>query len=86
MSRQSREAVQSCASEFICFITNEAVELSNHDKRRTITGTDLTNALTNLGFEEYQPLLQIFIEKYRRASRGDAKEVKRGRKVAHLLF
>ena len=40
MSKESKQCVQECVSEFIAFITSEASERLRTDKRKTITGDD----------------------------------------------
>ena len=40
MSKDAKTCVQECVSEFIAFITSEASERLETDKRKTITGDD----------------------------------------------
>mmetsp|Transcript_31788 Transcript_31788/g.82960 ORF Transcript_31788/g.82960 Transcript_31788/m.82960 type:complete len:146 (-) Transcript_31788:2570-3007(-) len=59
VSREAKEAVQECVSEFISFITSEASEKAQREKRKTITGQDLLWSITTLGFDNYvEPLKQ----------------------------
>ncbi|KAM1154849.1 hypothetical protein ACFX2I_037068 [Malus domestica] len=57
ISKDAKETVQECVSEFISFITGEASDKCQREKRKTINGDDLLWAMTTLGFEEYvEPL------------------------------
>mmetsp|Transcript_17731 Transcript_17731/g.24913 ORF Transcript_17731/g.24913 Transcript_17731/m.24913 type:complete len:128 (+) Transcript_17731:37-420(+) len=72
MSKEAKAAVQQCVSEFIGFVTNEAVERLQQDKRKTITADDVVEGMVALGFEGYTTLLTTFMEKYRRVNKGEA--------------
>jgi nuclear transcription Y subunit beta len=61
VSKSAKETVQECVSEFIGFVTSEASDLLQAEKRKTITGDDLMNALNSLGFEAYAPTLQEYL-------------------------
>lgn len=65
LSKDAKETFQECVSEFISFITSEASDKCNLEKRKTINGDDILFALTNLGFDHYTPMLKTFLEKYR---------------------
>ena len=67
LSKSSKETFQECVSEFISFITSEASEKCNIDKRKIIKGEDIIYALNNLGFEKYSSILQIYLDKYKQA-------------------
>jgi len=84
VSKEAKEAIQECVSEFIGFVTSEASERLRLEKRKTINGPDLIFAMRALGFDDYIPYLELFLEKYRKASRGDGSDVKRGRKKAKI--
>ncbi|KAI3959681.1 hypothetical protein MKW92_049410 [Papaver armeniacum] len=51
ISKDAKETVQECVSEFI--------------KKKTINGDDLLWAMTTLGFEEYVEPLKIYLQKFR---------------------
>lgn len=53
VSKDAKECVQECTSEFISFITSEAAERCLDEKRKTINGEDILFAMTTLGFENY---------------------------------
>ncbi|CAM8998310.1 hypothetical protein QQ045_007879 [Rhodiola kirilowii] len=65
ISKEAKETVQECVSEFISFITGEASEKCQREKRKTINGDDLLWAMTTLGFEEYVEPLKIYLSKFR---------------------
>ncbi|KAK6919211.1 Transcription factor CBF/NF-Y/archaeal histone domain [Dillenia turbinata] len=65
ISKDAKETVQECVSEFISFITGEASDKCQREKRKTINGDDLLWAMTTLGFEDYVEPLKIYLHKYR---------------------
>lgn len=65
ISKDAKETVQECVSEFISFITGEASDKCQREKRKTINGDDLLWAMTTLGFEDYVEPLKIYLQKYR---------------------
>ncbi|XP_023513391.1 nuclear transcription factor Y subunit B-3-like [Cucurbita pepo subsp. pepo] len=65
ISKDAKETVQECVSEFISFITGEASDKCQREKRKTINGDDLLWAMTTLGFEEYVEPLKTYLQKYR---------------------
>ncbi|KAL0424431.1 UNVERIFIED_CONTAM: Nuclear transcription factor Y subunit B-11 [Sesamum radiatum] len=65
ISKEAKETVQECVSEFISFVTGEASEKCQREKRKTINGDDLLWAMTTLGFENYVGPLKDYLSKYR---------------------
>ncbi|KAK0608782.1 hypothetical protein LWI29_035949 [Acer saccharum] len=65
ISKEAKETVQECVSEFISFVTGEASDKCQREKRKTINGDDLLWAMTTLGFENYVGPLKIYLNKYR---------------------
>lgn len=65
ISKDAKEVVQECVSEFISFITGEASDKCQREKRKTINGDDLLWAMTTLGFEEYIEPLKIYLQRFR---------------------
>ncbi|KAF3614183.1 Nuclear transcription factor Y subunit B-3 [Capsicum annuum] len=65
ISKDAKEVVQECVSEFISFITGEASDKCQREKRKTINGDDLLWAMTTLGFEEYIEPLKIYLRRFR---------------------
>jgi nuclear transcription Y subunit beta len=41
IAKESKESIQECVSEFISFITSEASDKCQQEKRKTINGDDL---------------------------------------------
>ncbi|KAK9462139.1 histone-fold-containing protein [Lipomyces oligophaga] len=74
ISKEAKECMQECVSEFISFITSEASEKCSAEKRKTVNGEDILFAMTSLGFENYSETLKIYLAKYRQfiASRTGA--------------
>ena len=76
LSRDAKETFQECVSEFISFITSEASDRCNSEKRKTINGEDILYAMNNLGFEKYTPILKIYLDKFRESQKiVDGKEI-----------
>ncbi|XP_071722559.1 nuclear transcription factor Y subunit B-3-like [Rutidosis leptorrhynchoides] len=65
ISKDAKETVQECVSEFISFITGEASDKCQREKRKTINGDDLLWAMMTLGFEDYVEPLKIYLQKFR---------------------
>ncbi|KAI9887069.1 MAG: hypothetical protein M1823_001141 [Watsoniomyces obsoletus] len=73
IAKEAKECMQECVSEFISFITSEASEKCQQEKRKTVNGEDILFAMTSLGFENYAEALKIYLTKYRESqtARGD---------------
>ena len=69
ISKEAKECVQECVSEFISFITSEAAEKCQMEKRKTIGGEDILYAMATLGFENYAETLKIHLAKLRQVRR-----------------
>jgi nuclear transcription Y subunit beta len=65
IAKDAKECVQECVSEFISFITSEAAEKCQMEKRKTIGGEDILYAMSMLGFENYEQTLKIHLAKLR---------------------
>ncbi|XP_060183863.1 nuclear transcription factor Y subunit B-1-like isoform X1 [Lycium barbarum] len=65
VAKEAKDTVQECVSEFISFITSEASDKCQKEKRKTINGDDLVWALTTLGFEDYIEPLKAYLVRYR---------------------
>ncbi|KAI5665344.1 hypothetical protein M9H77_24667 [Catharanthus roseus] len=77
IAKDSKETVQECVSEFISFITSEASDKCQREKRKTINGDDLLWAMATLGFEEYVDPLKVYLTRYREME-GDTKGSAKG--------
>ncbi|XP_074268885.1 nuclear transcription factor Y subunit B-10-like isoform X1 [Silene latifolia] len=75
IAKDAKETVQECVSEFISFITSEASDKCQREKRKTINGDDLLWAMATLGFEDYIDPLKVYLTRYRE---GDTKGSSKG--------
>ncbi|TXG59121.1 hypothetical protein EZV62_016950 [Acer yangbiense] len=74
IAKDAKETVQECVSEFISFVTSEASDKCQREKRKTINGDDLLWAMATLGFEDYIDPLKIYLARYREGdTKGSAK-------------
>ncbi|XP_020098726.1 LOW QUALITY PROTEIN: nuclear transcription factor Y subunit B-4-like [Ananas comosus] len=72
ISKDAKESIQECVSEFISFVTSEASDKCQREKRKTINGDDLLWAMGTLGFEDYVEPLKLYLQLYREME-GDSK-------------
>ena len=87
VAKDAKICMQELVSEFISFITSEAAENIADEKRKTITGEDVLNALYELGFEKYAEAGNEFLKVYRESmdKRGSlVEEAEPANKKMHL--
>ncbi|KAK6935986.1 Transcription factor CBF/NF-Y/archaeal histone domain, partial [Dillenia turbinata] len=65
IAKDAKETLQECVSEFISFITSEASDKCQKEKRKTINGDDLLWAMATLGFEDYIDPLKVYLHRFR---------------------
>ncbi|XP_058204660.1 nuclear transcription factor Y subunit B-1-like isoform X1 [Rhododendron vialii] len=65
IAKDAKDTVQECVSEFISFVTSEASDKCQKEKRKTINGDDLLWAMATLGFEDYIDPLKAYLARYR---------------------
>ncbi|KAJ8898803.1 hypothetical protein K2173_007228 [Erythroxylum novogranatense] len=65
ISKEAKETMQECVSEFISFVTGEASDKCHKEKRKTVNGDDICFALASLGFDDYAEPLKRYLHKYR---------------------
>lgn len=65
ISKEAKETMQECVSEFISFVTGEASDKCHKEKRKTVNGDDICWALATLGFDDYAEPLRRYLHKYR---------------------
>lgn len=65
ISKEAKETMQECVSEFISFVTGEASDKCHKEKRKTVNGDDICWALSTLGFDNYADQLKLYLHKYR---------------------
>lgn len=78
VTKDAKETVQECLTEFISFVTSEAVEKCHTEKRKTLSGEDLIEAMSVLGFDNLVEPLKLFLSKYRDGGGGKVYAKKRG--------
>lgn len=67
ISKESKELMGKCASEFIAIITCRAKNICECEARKTITGDDLIRAMEDLDLPYYSEITKIFFERYKDA-------------------
>lgn len=65
ISKEAKETMQECVSEFISFVTGEASDKCHKEKRKTVNGDDVCWALGTLGFDDYAEPLKRYLHRYR---------------------
>ncbi|KAJ6808862.1 nuclear transcription factor Y subunit B-4-like [Iris pallida] len=65
ISKEAKETMQECVSEFISFVTGEASDKCHREKRKTVNGDDICWALATLGFDDYAEPMRRYLQKYR---------------------
>ncbi|CAN8311688.1 unnamed protein product [Cochlearia groenlandica] len=69
ISKEAKQTVQECATEFISFITCEASDKCHRENRKTVNGDDIWWALSTLGLDNYADAVGKHLHKYREAER-----------------
>jgi nuclear transcription Y subunit beta len=65
ISKNAKETMQECASEFIGFVTGEAADRCKKEKRKTLNGDDICHAFESLGLDHYAEAMKKYVERYR---------------------
>ncbi|WMV11991.1 hypothetical protein MTR67_005376 [Solanum verrucosum] len=78
ISKEAKETMQECASEFISFVTGEASDKCQKENRRTVNGDDICWALSSLGFDNYAEVMLRYLYKLRDFERLRANQNKLG--------
>ncbi|KAJ8766401.1 hypothetical protein K2173_022460 [Erythroxylum novogranatense] len=65
ISKEAKETMQECVSEFISFVTSEASEKCKKERRKTVNGDDVCWAMGALGFDDYVGALVSYLQRYR---------------------
>ncbi|KAL8028897.1 hypothetical protein ABFX02_14G192400 [Erythranthe guttata] len=74
ISREAKERMQQCASEFICFVTGEAAHRCQKENRKTVNGDDICWALSSLGFDNYSEAMLRYLQNFREFERERANQ------------
>ncbi|XP_022145916.1 nuclear transcription factor Y subunit B-4-like [Momordica charantia] len=67
ISKEAKQTMQECATEFISFVTSEAAEKCNRENRRTLNGEDIYWAFGALGLDNYADATAKYLLNYRDA-------------------
>ncbi|XP_004495979.1 nuclear transcription factor Y subunit B-5 [Cicer arietinum] len=65
ISKEAKETMQECVSEFVSFVTGEASDKCHKEKRKTVNGDDVCSAFSTLGFDDYAEPLKRYLNKFR---------------------
>lgn len=65
ISKEAKETMQECVSEFIGFVTGEASDKCKKERRKTVNGDDICWAMGSLGFDDYAGPLKRYLSRYR---------------------
>lgn len=74
ISKEAKETMQECASEFISFVTSEASDKCRKERRKTVNGDDVCWALEALGFDDFAGPLRRYLHRYREVE-GDQRAI-----------
>lgn len=83
VAKDGKDTVQECVSEFVSFITSEASDKCQREKRKTINGDDILWAMSTLGFDKYIDPLKQYLARYRETvmqEKGDDTSAKKEEK------
>ncbi|KAK9067682.1 hypothetical protein SSX86_011793 [Deinandra increscens subsp. villosa] len=78
ISKEAKETMQECVSEFISFVTGEASDHCRKEKRKTVNGDDICWAMLNLGFDDYSEPLKRYLMKIRELDGERANQTNKG--------
>ncbi|KAI3679021.1 hypothetical protein L6452_38328 [Arctium lappa] len=78
ISKEAKETMQECVSEFISFVTGEASDHCRKEKRKTVNGDDVCWAMLNLGFDDYAEPLKRYLHKIREFDNERANQNNKG--------
>ncbi|XP_047983124.1 nuclear transcription factor Y subunit B-5-like [Salvia hispanica] len=74
ISKEAKETMQECASEFICFVTGEASDRCHKENRKTVNGDEICWALSSLGFDNYSDTMLTYLHRLREIEAQRAKQ------------
>ncbi|KAB2005870.1 hypothetical protein ES319_D11G301900v1 [Gossypium barbadense] len=73
VSKEAKETMQECVTEFISFVTSEASDKCRKGSRKTICGDDICWALGAVGLDNYAQAMVRYLHKYRVAALNQQK-------------
>uniref|UniRef100_A0A3B0N7Y9 Histone-like transcription factor, putative n=1 Tax=Theileria annulata TaxID=5874 RepID=A0A3B0N7Y9_THEAN len=65
IAKQAKDMIRDCVTEFIFFISSEASDLCNIERRKTLNADDIMLAMNKLGFEHYNKPLRNYHNKWK---------------------
>ena len=63
VSKDAKETMQECTTEFIMFLTSEANDMARDQDRITIGAEDILKAMDKLGFDRYHEFVQWYYKR-----------------------
>jgi histone H3/H4 len=89
-TKEAREALIECCINFIMIVATESNDIAEQDLKKTISTDHVIRAIETLGFDNYIPILQEFVESCRnnakiKEKRKESKFVKSGLTEEELL-
>ncbi|CAL0300095.1 unnamed protein product [Lupinus luteus] len=69
ISREGKQVMQECVTEFLSFVTSEASDKCHKENRKTVNGDDIFWALGSLGFDNYAEAIGMYLHKFRQNER-----------------
>ncbi|KAM7481512.1 hypothetical protein LguiB_006095 [Lonicera macranthoides] len=72
ISKEAKETIQECATEFVSFVAGEASDKCHKENRKIVNGHDICWALISLGFDEYGEVMMKYLLKYKEFERERA--------------
>ncbi|OIW07118.1 hypothetical protein TanjilG_02752 [Lupinus angustifolius] len=85
ISKEGKQVIQECVTEFLSFVTGEASEKCYKENRKTINGDDIYWALGSLGFDNYSEAIGRYLHKYRQNEREKVKQHKKFESAKYQL-
>ncbi|CAA3008801.1 nuclear transcription factor Y subunit B-4-like [Olea europaea subsp. europaea] len=76
ISKEAKETMQECVSEFMSFVSSEASDKCNKENRKTVNGDDICWALSTLGFDNFSEVMSRYLHKFREFERQKAEQKK----------
>lgn len=77
ISKEGKQLMQECVTEFISFVTGEASDKCHKENRKTVNGDDICWALSSLGFDNYAEAIGRYLHIYRQGEREKINHTKK---------
>ena len=65
ISKDSKEVIEDSAVEFLLFLTSQFSETVHAEDRKAVSGEDVLNALSELGFDNYFDLARVYLNRFK---------------------